>query len=136
MLLSRRREGEGGGEFNINLVREAMGSCGPTSFRTRLRPISRQKLDENKKKQYKLNFWPHNMFRRLGPNIYCLPPKHIGHTQMLQGENSAILSTFSKLPFVMKIFVLSFFEWPLYKVLLYLKFTLRPRMRDQLIRKQ
>ena len=34
--------------------------------------------------------------------------------RMLQGEHSAILSTFIKLPFVIKIFVLSFFEWPFY----------------------
>ena len=33
---------------------------------------------------------------------------------MLQVEHSAILSTFIKLPFVIKIFVLSFFEWPFY----------------------
>ena len=32
---------------------------------------------------------------------------------MLQGEHSAILSTFIKLPFVFKTFVLSMFEWPL-----------------------
>ena len=32
---------------------------------------------------------------------------------MLQGEHSAILSTFIKLPFVIKFFVLSIFEWPL-----------------------
>ena len=32
---------------------------------------------------------------------------------MLQREHSAILSTFFKLPFVIKIFVLSIFEWPL-----------------------
>ena len=32
---------------------------------------------------------------------------------MLQGEHFAILSTFIKLPFVFKIFVLSIFEWPL-----------------------
>ena len=32
---------------------------------------------------------------------------------MLQ-EHSAILSTFIKLPFVIKIFVLSIFEWPFY----------------------
>ena len=32
---------------------------------------------------------------------------------MLQGEHSAILSTFNKLPFVIKICVLSIFEWPL-----------------------
>ena len=33
---------------------------------------------------------------------------------MLQGDHSVILSTFIKLPFVIKIFVLSFFEWPFY----------------------
>ena len=32
---------------------------------------------------------------------------------ILQGEHSAILSTFIKLPFVIKIFVLSISEWPL-----------------------
>ena len=32
---------------------------------------------------------------------------------MLPLEHSAILSTFIKLPFVNKIFVLSIFEWPL-----------------------
>ena len=34
--------------------------------------------------------------------------------RMLQGEHSAILSTFIKLPFVIKIFVLSIFGWPFY----------------------
>ena len=33
---------------------------------------------------------------------------------MLQGEHSAILSTFIKLPFVIKNFVLSIFEWLFY----------------------
>ena len=33
---------------------------------------------------------------------------------MLQGEHSAILSTFNKLPFVIKTFVLSILEWPFY----------------------
>ena len=33
---------------------------------------------------------------------------------MLQGEHSAILSAFIKLPFVVKIFVLSTFEWRFY----------------------
>ena len=33
---------------------------------------------------------------------------------MLQGEHSAILLTFIKLPFVTKIFVLSIFEWSFY----------------------
>ena len=31
-----------------------------------------------------------------------------------EGEHSAILLTFIKLPFVIKIFVLSIFEWPVY----------------------
>ena len=33
---------------------------------------------------------------------------------MLQGEHSAILSTFIKLLSVIKVFVLSIFEWPFY----------------------
>ena len=35
------------------------------------------------------------------------------YCRMLQGEHSAILLTFSKLPFVINIFVLSIFESPL-----------------------
>ena len=36
------------------------------------------------------------------------------YCRMLQGEYSAILSTFIKLPFVIKIVVLSIFGWPFY----------------------
>ena len=36
------------------------------------------------------------------------------HLMQVQGEHSAILSTFIKLPFVIKTFVLSMFEWPFY----------------------
>ena len=36
------------------------------------------------------------------------------YCRILQGEFSAILLTFIKLPFVIKIFVLSIFEWPFY----------------------
>ena len=36
------------------------------------------------------------------------------YCRMLQGEHSAFLSTFIKLPFVIKTFVLSIFEWPFY----------------------
>ena len=35
------------------------------------------------------------------------------YCRMLQSEHSAILLTLVKLPFVIKIFVLSIFEWPL-----------------------
>ena len=35
------------------------------------------------------------------------------YCRMLQGEHSAILSNFIKLPFVIIIFVFSIFEWPL-----------------------
>ena len=41
------------------------------------------------------------------------------YCRMLQGEHSAILSTFIKLPFVIKISVLSNFEWPFYAGFLY-----------------
>ena len=36
------------------------------------------------------------------------------YRRMLQGEHSAILLTFIKLPFVIKIFVLTIFEWLFY----------------------
>ena len=36
------------------------------------------------------------------------------YCRMLQGEHSVILLTFIKLPFVIKIFVLSIFELPFY----------------------
>ena len=36
------------------------------------------------------------------------------YCRMLPLEHSAILSTFIKLPFVIKIFVLSIFDWPFY----------------------
>ena len=36
------------------------------------------------------------------------------YCRMLQGKHSAILSTYIKLPFVIKIFVLPIFEWPFY----------------------
>ena len=41
-------------------------------------------------------------------------PLNAGHKycRMLQGEHSAILLAFIKLPFVIKIFVLSILEWP------------------------
>ena len=35
------------------------------------------------------------------------------YCRMFQGEHSVILFTFIKLPFVIKIFVLSILEWPL-----------------------
>ena len=38
---------------------------------------------------------------------------------MLQRDHSAILPTFIKLPFVIKIYILSIFEWPFYTGLLY-----------------
>ena len=38
------------------------------------------------------------------------------YCRMLQGKRSAILSTFIKLPFVIKTFVLSSFEWLFYTV--------------------
>ena len=51
--------------------------------------------------------------------------------RMLQREHSAILSTFIKLPFVIKTFLLSIFEWPLktgFTVLLQTVKTPRYRM--------
>ena len=46
------------------------------------------------------------------------------YCRMPQGEHSAILSNFIKLPFAIKIFVLSFFEW-----LFYTGFTVHVRSK-------
>ena len=43
------------------------------------------------------------------------------YCRMLKGEHSAILLTCIKLPFVIKIFVLSIFEWPFYTVFIVLR---------------
>ena len=52
---------------------------------------------------------------------------------MLQWEHSAILLTFIKLPFVIKIFVLSIFEWLFYTgfsiYLLWFCVVLRPKIK-------
>ena len=51
------------------------------------------------------------------------------YCRMLQGEHSAILLTFIKLPFIIKFFVLSiFFEWPLKTVftVVYYSSPIRP----------
>ena len=52
------------------------------------------------------------------------------YCRMLQGEHSAILLTFIKLPFVIKFFVLSIFEWPVYT-----DFTVSNRSRCGLVDK-
>ena len=45
----------------------------------------------------------------------------------MQREHSAILWTFIKLPVVIKMFILSIFEWPFTQVLVYFGFKLRAR---------
>ena len=59
-------------------------------------------LSDNSKSRPKIGF--QDRFSLNAGQKYC---------RMLQGEHSAILSTFIKLPFVIKIFVLSIFQWPL-----------------------
>ena len=54
-------------------------------------------------KRSKIGF-QEQLLRNAGQN-YC---------RLHQGEHSAILSTFIKLPFVIKVFVLVYFEWPFY----------------------
>ena len=53
--------------------------------------------------------------------------------KMLQREHSAILSTFITLPFAIKIFVLSIFECPFYRVFLYLHLYSAPNRNISLI---
>ena len=72
--------------------------CKPTVIRTQSRstvkPVN-QKEDQNS--------FQVRLFLNAG----------LKHCRMLQGEHSAILLTFVKLPFVIRIFVLFIFEWSL-----------------------
>ena len=71
---------------------------------------------------------------------YCrmLPFAGQKYCRMLQGEHSAILLTFIKLPFDIKTFVLSIFEWPLktgftlplFDLILYVPSTIFQLFRD------
>ena len=55
------------------------------------------------------------------------------YCRMLQGEHSAILSTFIKLPFVIKTFVLSIFDWP-FKTGLTVQFSFDPFFSNRIER--
>ena len=57
--------------------------------------------------------WPLSKRRKIGFQDQVSLNAGQKYCRMLQEEHSAILSTFIKLPFVFKIFVLSIFEWPL-----------------------
>ena len=58
---------------------------------------------------------PHKKKTKIGFQDRLLLNAGQKYCRMLRGEHSALLSTFIKLPFVIKIFVLSIFEWPFYK---------------------
>ena len=51
------------------------------------------------------------------------------YCRILQGDHSAIILTFIKLPFVIKIFVLTIFEWPFYTRLAVLHIASRAKSR-------
>ena len=55
------------------------------------------------------------------------------YCRMLQGEHSAILSTFIKLPFVINIFILSIFEWSLKTGFPVISFVHFPRVKQQTV---
>ena len=56
--------------------------------------------------------WPLTKRPKIGFQVQLLLNAGQKYCRMLQGEHSAILSTFIKLPLVIKIFVMSIFEWP------------------------
>ena len=58
--------------------------------------------------------WPLSKRPKIGFQDQLSLNAGLKYCRMLQGEHSAILLTFIKLPFVIKIFVLSIFEWPIY----------------------
>ena len=54
--------------------------------------------------------WPFSKRQKIGSQGQVSLGAVLKYCRMLQGEHSAILLTFIKLPFVIKIFVLSIFE--------------------------
>ena len=77
---------------------------------------SEQNLDRKPlKKRPKIGFQD-QLSLNAGQKYWRMLPFNAGqkYYRMLQGEHSAILSTFIKLPIVIKIFVLSIFEWRFY----------------------
>ena len=58
--------------------------------------------------------WPLSKRPKIGFQDQLLLNAGQKYCRTLQGEHSAILPTFIKLPFVIKIFVWSIFEWPFY----------------------
>ena len=58
--------------------------------------------------------WPLSKRQKIGFQDQLLLNAGQKYCRMLQGEHSAILSTFIKLPFVIKTFVWSIFEWLFY----------------------
>ena len=60
--------------------------------------------------------WPLSKRPKIGFQDRLLLNAGQRYCRMLHREHSAILSTFIKLPDVIKTFVLSIFEWPFYTV--------------------
>ena len=58
--------------------------------------------------------WPLSKVPKIGFQDPLLLNAGQKYCRMLQGEHSAILMTFIRLPFVIKIFISSIFEWPFY----------------------
>ena len=63
--------------------------------------------------------WPPPKRPKIGLQVQLSLNVGQKYCRMLQGEHSAILLTLIKLPFVIKIFVGSIFEWPFAQVFLY-----------------
>ena len=73
-------------------------------------------LKKQKYRKYSKNCvkWPLSKRQKIGFQDQFLLNAGQKYCRMLQGEHSAMLSTFIKLPFVIKFFVLSIFEWSVY----------------------
>ena len=72
--------------------------------------------DDKKKEKYSKTYIKRPLSRRSKMGFQDQLSLNAGqqYCGMLQGEHSAIRLAFIKLPFVIKIFVLSIFEWPFY----------------------
>ena len=99
---------------NLVLIRLA-SSCGsdePAQLRSLARALAAH-IHKVRRYTVKPAFSGYSKRNQVGFNTDYLLNAGQKYCRMLQGEHSAILSTFIKLPYSIKTFVLSIFKWPI-----------------------
>ena len=88
-----------------HMIRYSKDHLNHEDVNTEKKPVLKGLSQRDRKLVFKTNY----CLMQVKSIAECFP-----FCRMLQGEHSAILLTFIKLPFVIKIFVLLIFQWPFY----------------------